>query len=224
MAQRPVFMVGTDKNFYMEEPVDFYFFSGFSISQKRKSIESLHGAIKEKYPHAKILEVSRKGINPLGNKLSAFNLKLRIDDENEYYIENIFQSSKKFANGGPYRDLLNCSPVEAKKDQRLKESGPLTSFNFFGFDWPLEPKSFFYDFIYISAIAHNRELCEELLNYDTFTDIEFNPKVSFNCQARSVAIFVTLMKKKCVRQYLTDKIKFLEIYTKSIPEFELNNY
>ena len=51
----------------------------------------------------------------LGVKLSAFNLKL-----NGYTLENIFQSSKVFSNGGPYRDLMNVAPKEAKRDGRLQ--------------------------------------------------------------------------------------------------------
>ena len=33
---------------------------------------------------------------------------------------------------------------------------------------------------------------DELLTYRAFTDIEFNPDKSFNCQARSCALLVSL--------------------------------
>ena len=36
------------------------------------------------------------------------------------------------------------------------------------------------------------KLSDELLSYRAFTDIEFNPDKSFNCQARSCALLVSL--------------------------------
>ena len=222
MAQRPFFMAGNNNAFYLEKSAEFKFFTGFSIEQKKKSILSLHDAILKKYPKARILEVSSKSENQLGKKLSAFSLSCTLADGKEYCVENIFQSSKVFRDGGPFRDLKTCSPVEAKKDPRLKNSGPLISFNFAGREWPLEPKTFFYDYLYINMLARNKKLCDELNSYDTFTDIEFNPKVSFNCQARSVAIFVTLMKLKKVKEYLCDRNKFLQIYSNSSMNFTLS--
>ena len=79
-------------------------------------------------------------------------------------------------------------------------------------EWPLEPKTMFYDYIYIKSLVSNKSLCEKLLNFDTFTDIEFNPKKSFNCQARSVAICVSLLKYGRINDYLQDRDLFKEIY------------
>ena len=42
-------------------------------------------------------------------------------------LECVFQGSKVFENGGPYRDLVLNSPYKAKKAKRLKESGKLFS-------------------------------------------------------------------------------------------------
>ena len=124
MAQRPYFISSNDNAFFREEICEFEYFNGFAITQKQKSIESLHEAILKKYPSAKILEVSRKSPRVIGEKLSAFNLILTSKKNGkEYPIENIFQSSKVFTNGGPYKDLLFCSPIEAKKDERLRNSG-----------------------------------------------------------------------------------------------------
>ena len=50
------------------------------------------------------------------------------------------------------------------------------------------------DWLYINAVFQNKELLNELIKYDAFTDIEFNPNKSFNCQARSAAIVVSLWK------------------------------
>ena len=126
MAIRPFFMI-SDSEIFKEDNCEFTFYTGFALSQKQKSIKSLHEQILKKYSNAKILEVSRKSENSLGIALSAFNLTLPINN-NEYPVENIFQSSKVFSNGGPYQDLLFVHPRDAKRDERLKTSGKLISF------------------------------------------------------------------------------------------------
>ena len=44
-----------------------------------------------------------------------------------------------------------------------------------------------------------------IIKFDAFTDIEFNPKKSFNCQAKSAAIFTS-----CIKQNI-ELSRFLEI-------------
>jgi len=46
----------------------------------------------------------------------------------------------------------------------------------------------FYDWIYARAVAMRNDLAEQILGYRGFTDIEFNPRRSINCQARACAI------------------------------------
>lgn len=220
MAKRPYFTISdTTDEFYKEYSCEFEFYTGFALSQKQKSVKSLHEQILKRYPNRKILEVSRRSENPLGIALSAFNLKFLNIDNKEYPVECVFQSSKVFANGQQYCDLLYKTASEAKTDKRLKNSSPLIKFSLNGNDWELEPKTYFYDFIYISALYRNKEVCKQLLEFDTFTDIEFNPQKSFNCQARSVAIAVSLLKNNLIEKYLSDKILFKEIYISHfIPE------
>lgn len=203
----------SDNELYLEENCEFKFYTGFALSQKQKSIVSLHEQILKKYPNSNILEVSRKSENPLGILLSAFNLKLNING-NSYPIENIFQSSKVFSLGGPYKDLLQVHPRDAKRDERLKSSGKLIAFELNGNTWELEPKTMFYDWLYIHALYRNKNLINNILKYNVFTDIEFNPNKSFNCQARSVAIFVSLYHKGLLEDYLHDKNLFKEIYNR----------
>lgn len=214
MAIRPFFMV-SDSEIFKEDNCEFTFYTGFALSQKQKSIKSLHEQILKKYSNAKILEVSRKSENPLGIALSAFNLTLPINN-NEYPVENIFQSSKVFSNGGPYQDLLFVHPRDAKRDERLKNSGKLISFELNSNIWEIEPKTLFYDWLYTHALYRNKRLTNEIIQYDTFTDIEFNPNKSFNCQARSVAIFVSLYKKGIIEAYLRDKNLFKDVYTNKV--------
>ncbi len=214
MAIRPFFMI-SDSEIFKEDNCEFTFYTGFALSQKQKSIESLHEQILKKYSNAKILEVSRKSENPLGIALSAFNLTLPINN-NEYPVENIFQSSKVFSNGGPYQDLLFVHPRDAKRDERLKNSGKLISFELNSNIWGLEPKTLFYDWLYTHALYRNKRLINEIVKYNTFTDIEFNPNKSFNCQARSVAIFVSLYKKGIIESYLRNKNLFKDVYSKKV--------
>lgn len=218
MAKRPYFIsLNNDNNFFKEELCEFDYYNGFALSQKQKSINSLHKEILKKYPNAKILEVSRKSENKIGIQLSAFNLTLKSKKNGKQYpVENIFQSSKVFEKGGPYKDLLNCSPKDAKLDERLKKSGKLMAFDFEGKRWELEPKTLFYDFVYMSALLENKELINQLINYDIFTDIVFNPQKSINCQARSVAIFVSLYKKNLIKDYIEDITLFESLYNEKV--------
>lgn len=204
MAKRKTFVVSLN-DIFEEKEIEFVFYSGFSITQKQKSIESLHNAIKELYYDAEILEISSKSPIELGRKLSAFNLKL-----DGIALENIFQSSKVFEYGGPYEDLLSKTPIEAKKDPRIKDSGRIIGFKYQGINYPTIPKTLFYDWMYCQALYSDKELMSSIINYDFFTDIEFNHEKSLNCQARSAAIFVSLYQKGLLEECFADIVKFEE--------------
>lgn len=225
MAKRMYFMSTPDKPMIIKENIcEFHYYNGFSTSQKQKCISELHKNIKEMEKDARILEISTKSTNPIGVKLSAFNLKYY--DENldkEFYIENIFQSSKVFEKGGPYQDLLYIHPRDAKRDERLKTSGELGCFRLNQKEWDLSPLTMFYDWLYISALHNNSELATEILNYDTFTDIEFNHEKSINCQARSAAIFVSLSFKGKIEQAINDTEFLKTIYSRSISDKQYQN-
>ena len=90
----------------------------------------------------------------------------------------------------------------------------LKQFNWNEEEYPLEPKTFFYDWIFINALMQNEDLIEGLIDYNCFTDIEFNHKKSFNCQARSVAIFVGMFRCDKIDDFLLNKEQFIEIYVK----------
>ena len=50
-----------------------------------------------------------------------------------------------------------------------------------------------------------------VLDYQAFTDIEFNPEKSWNCQAYSVALYVSLVKNGMLEKALDSKENFKEI-------------
>ncbi len=222
MAIRPFYTAITEPfdeekplaSFYNEEECDFKYFPGLAVSQKKKSVESLHSAILMKYPSARILEVSTKSSLELGRALSAFNLKwIDKKEEKAWFVESIYQGSKCFEEGGPYRDLFEKTAQEAKTDPRLKNSGKIKCYMFQGKEWSLSPPFMFYDYLYIRSLNYNTHLHAPLMEFDTFTDIEFNNKKSLNCQARAVAIFVTLKRNNLVEEYLRNKgEKFGTIY------------
>ena len=216
MANRIFFLSRPSGDLVYEEiSIEFKYYPGFALSQKQRSVKDMHDSILKLNPSMKVLEISTKSDNPLGARLSAFNLKY-IDNVTgrEHPIENVFQSSKVFMNGGPFRDLLNRHPGEAKRDLRLKESGPLIEFNLDGVVWDVEPKSMFYDWIYMSSLYRNESLSKKILEYNAFTDIEFNQEKSINCQARSAAIFVSLCKLGKLEKVLNNKEELKRIYSK----------
>lgn len=200
---------------YKEVTVEFTYFSGFAVSQKQKSIRSLHENISRMDQSLQVLEVSTKSTEAIGVALSAFNLKFYDKNtDKEYPLENIFQSSKVFERGGPYRDLLHVHPKDAKRDERLKSSGDLIHFDYNGTIWEREPKTMFYDWIYMSSLYRNESLSKKILEYNAFTDIEFNQEKSINCQARSAAIFVSLIKMGNLEKVLSNKEELIKVYSR----------
>lgn len=184
MTQRPAFFT-TDDNRVMSRTVEFEWMPGLSETQKKRSVANMHKALNDK-----ALEISTKSDVALGVKLSAFNLKL-----DGIPLECVYQSSKVFKNGGPYRDLMNVHPKQAKGDERLRNSGSLTGFEYNGHLWKSDTGTAFYDYIYVNAVKNSLSIDEiiKITEYNFFTDIEFNPNKSVNTQARSVAIIKSLL-------------------------------
>jgi len=212
MANRPIF-IATSKieKLFDEVGIEFKFFNGFSVSQKAKSINSLHeSAKKEQYNN--ILEVSTKSDSKLGWELSAFNLMVDFENEQKISLECAFQGSKVFDNNIQYKDIYSLQSIQAKKDSRLKNSGNIIGFNFLDTFWENEPKTLFYDWLYINTLYKNYpDIIDELIQFDVFTDIEFNPKKSINCQARTCAILVSLKRLDLLDKAMESKKSFLKI-------------
>lgn len=193
MAQRPVFMPGNFKPYSVEWMVEFSFNAGFAPSQKQKNIVALHKGFQEEFPGKKVLEISSKSLQPEGVLLSAFNLKKFVPSLGKSLpVENIYHAGKVFEHGGPYLDLMEKTARESKKDERTHMSGELIAFQFEDMRFPTKPVTAFYDFLYMNALLENEELMNAVLQYDAFTDIEFNPKKSLACQANAAAKFVAL--------------------------------
>ncbi|MGJ4849417.1 DUF6977 family protein [Bacillota bacterium Meth-B3] len=224
MTKRMYFTAQNRRPYVSEKYAEFKFEPGFALSQKRKCIKNMHKAISDTEKVGLILEVSTKSESSLGALLSAFSLEYYDSVSNNYYrLENVFQASKKFRAGGPYRELLSIMPHQAKQSTLLDGSGELVSFvGLDGEEWPISAKTAYYDWIYISTVIEtlrNRSaLKDELMSYKHFTDIAFNDKVSLNCQARSLAMYVGMVQSNAVDRYMRDKQSFLSLYSDEDPK------
>lgn len=210
MAERPLFLPDVlGKSFVKTVTVSFKWHPGMAKVQKQKSIAAMHEAIRLNHGLNNILEISSKSPLDLGVKLSAFNLLLTSNKYNKTFsVESAFQSSKVFEKGGPFVDLLDQPSIKAKKDPRLKQYGKLKFFKFLGTQWSLKPSTMFYDWLYINALLMNKQLADQLKKYDGFTDIEFNPQKSINCQAKSAAMFVSLSKRGLIENTILSSEDF----------------
>ena len=218
--QKPVFMprVGSD-NLVKTDMVRIEHHVGFATRQKKKTINDLHRVIKKKYGFKNVLELSSKSGNKLSFPLSPVSLKITNEaDGKQYSVENAYQASKMFERGGPFVDLLDAAPRQAKKDERLVTSGDITGYDYFGLVWGLEPLTVFYDWLYVNALKQNTHLHEEVLHYQAFTDISFNPKKNIHCPAYSLAMFVALHKRELL-EGIEDPGTFFDLVT----GFELSN-
>lgn len=213
MAIRPVFEVLENEKLFERREVQFTWFNGRALEKSRKNIQGLHENYLATNPDKKILEISTKSEEELGVKLSAFNLMVR---EN-VSLESAFQGSKVFKLGGPYTDIIGKPSLYAKSDGRLKKSGALIGFSFEGKNFPNEPPTYFYNWFYVSTLAANKDLADELLErkFDAFTDIAFNPnRGKVNCQAEAAAIFVSLSRQNLLSDAIADEKNFLRIVYK----------
>lgn len=210
MAERPIFVpVESGNQLVQEKTASFLWHPGMAPSQKRKNVVSLHESA-ARLGLSPVLEVSTKSEERLGFRLSAFNLKVETTEGWLIPLESAFQGSKLFQFGGPFQDMYGKNGFEIKKDERLKTSGSLRGFQFDGLEWDLEPKTAFYDWLYLHAVHREPELRDELNHYSGFTDIEFNPLKSINCQARSCALYVSLLRRKVLEDVLCDRRVFLD--------------
>ena len=218
MAQRPVFIPQSEGlSLVCTKYVEFSWFPGLSFSQKQKSIQSLHVEACKLSDVQQVLEVSSKSSDQIGNNLSAFNLRFYSPASRQALsVECAFQGSKVFETAGPFTDIFEMTSLEAKQDPRLRTSGRLTGFRFLNTDWPLEPATAFYDWMYISALRQKPDLVRRVGAYSAFTDIEFNPQKSINCQAYSVALFCALQQRGLLEGALSSEEAFLRSVTNSM--------
>ena len=194
--------------------MEFRWSPGFAASQKRKNVEALHDAAKLRGVAKSILEVSTRSLETLGIKLSAFNLQIELPGRsNPVSVEAAFQSSKVFDRAGLQSHLLELTDGrEIKGHIRSLGDQELIGFEYLSETWPLDPPTAMYDYIYLQAItqlvSQQPEVGDQLAAFEAFTDIEFNPKKSLSCQARTCSLFIGLGGLEPVQQLLADPSAF----------------
>lgn len=195
MANRPVFIPRFNGSGLVDErPFEFRWAPGFSPTQKRKNIRALHEKARES-GLKRILEISSKSEEKVGRRLSAFSLRIELSGSS-YPLESVYQSTKVFdRSGGPFPDIRERSPREAKAFIRAYRDEDVVGFELEGRRYPLTPRTAFYDWLYIRSLAGHADWVEGNVRFDAFTDIEFNPRKQVNCQARAFAEFRSLLDR-----------------------------
>lgn len=214
MANRPVYVPMNQAPYYKAINIEFVYNRGLNIKQKQKNIAAIHEIFNQNYPENSILEISSKSLQPLGVLLSAFHLMKYVPSlEKSIPVENIYQGGKQFEQAGPFLDLYHGTAKQAKKDERLRTSGNLIRYYYENEFLPINPIEAFYNWLYINALIENQDLAQQILEYNAFTDIEFNPRTAINCQAKAAAIYVALHNLG-----LLDRVKeyheFIKLFSK----------
>ena len=76
----------------------------------------------------------------------------------------------------------------------------------------------FYDYLYIKTLYPNhKNIIKELLEFDAFTDIKFKSHTSVNCQAKTCAILVSLVRLNLLDKAILSKESFVDIVYKKEP-------
>lgn len=212
MAERSVFVSKDTYPFFEEIHVQFDYFQGFALSQKRKNQIGLHQNFLACHPDEKVLEISGASLNSLGAALSAMNLKKQTT-KGLTSVESAFQSSRIYGINseiGPFPEYLFLPGKECKKIVKEKSQGLISyhySFDGMYFHAPKHFISLFYNYLYLNALCEkdNQETVERLIagQFTAFSDLA---TTSLNCQARSCAIFMSLYRNGLideVRDYNT---------------------
>lgn len=209
VAQRLVFFLDKENNFKQKE-YEFKWYPGFAKTQLQKSIKALHECFLSEFPNKRVLEVSSASNDEIARALSAMNLQV-MTSHGKYTVEQLFQAGKIFREAGSQEKLLNLSSQEAKKhNKETNQHDELVRFEMFGAIFPLEPRTYFYNWIYMKALHQHPELISKIAEYDAFTDIFFNSEKAINCQAQACSIYVSLLRRGMLEETLANRENFLK--------------
>lgn len=204
MAFRPIFVPGGKSGaLFRELSIQFQWHPGMAPSQKKKNVAELHAAA-AKGGVRTILEVSTKSEVEIGRRLSAFTLDVELSGIVSK-VECIYQASKVFERGGPFLELTNYAPIDAKRFFKGKNLGMIKHFELLDKRYENLPHHAFYDWLFVKALnPHAEFLSARLEEYEAFSDIEFNPEKSINTQARSIAIIKCLILRNLMTKCAED--------------------
>lgn len=224
MAIRAVFSCGSSlEQPVLQHPVSFKWHPGLTTTQKQKSIAELHTAFTKRTGISTILEISTKSPLSEGRALSAFRVRSVMACGFSAPLECIYQGAKVFEFGGPFKDCHSLSPNEARKLTTNSDLGELQGFSFQGESWPADGTSIFYDWLYCNAVLGNPDLVSIVESFDAFSDIEFNPKRSVACQARSAALLKCALNLEISEDELRDSKKFRDLFSHTGQKYRESN-
>ncbi|MGN0204021.1 MAG: DUF6977 family protein [Coprococcus sp.] len=189
MAVKPVFAVDFYGRLYMNKETEFQSVTTSSKFRRKGNIQRLHDAFLEDYPYRNVLEISDYSSIPEGVMLCDAHLTFPMSDGREVSVAEAFQMAK----------LLTADGSE------------VTGFCFEGESFGLVPRNFFYNWLYIRGVSAHPELADELMTYDSFTDITFIPKKCSVCSAEAAAFYVALRRKGLLEEALRDRESFARI-------------
>ena len=106
MAERPIFIPAPDSTELVKQlSMRLTWHPGFAPTQKKKNIAALHESA-ARAGYTPLLEVSTKSEEKVGQRLSAFNLKVHSAQLGQMPLEMAFQGSKVFEGGGAFQRSL----------------------------------------------------------------------------------------------------------------------
>jgi hypothetical protein len=126
-------------------------------------------------------------------------------------VECAYQCAKIHDTGGPFHEMLGRSPDAVRSALAGHAASRLRGFRLLGRDWPTEPDTLFYDWLYATTLAANPGLLEAVLEIPAFTDIAFNPRRSRACQARALARAVSLHRSGTLARALRSPESFASL-------------
>ena len=140
----------------------------------------------------RVLELSSRSEEPLGQRLSAMHLRAAgPDGDRGLPVESVYQAAKCYGAGGPDEQPLRNGFDAKRHDRERRTAGPLRGFHHRGTFWPAASGSAFYDRLWIQA-ALGTGASRELGRFDAYTDQFHRPGQAVACQARSAAMLVGL--------------------------------
>lgn len=186
MAKRNFWVIKDGK--VAKGEIEFKWEPGMSVAQKRRSCANLHSALSSKLGLKNPLDISSASTTPLGVKLSAFNLMW-----NGKSVECWYQGSKVYSVAGHMKKLYDVDSMTAKKSMKNANLGSLIGFRLIDTDYPMNPRTVFYDYLYLQGLLQS-EYKDNVLEYDVFTDIQAVTDIDA-CQARTVCIYKLLIEQ-----------------------------
>lgn len=169
---------------------------------RKKLVKALEEAIKLEHPDLRVLEISPLSGNPLGVKLNYTSLK----DIKGNYVESVYQASKVFKNGTQLEDLYSVDDArKAKFDLRKYSLGDISHFNVYGNIINTNSKLVIFNWLWCKAVYQQKDLHNELIKYNIFTD--FYSKIHRSEQgnsAEAASLYVALYHNGILEESLND--------------------